>query len=685
MDKKDKSTTADGNPLVDQARSRLQIINNLAVEIIGIANQTDLAWYVAREVVGRLGFVDCVIYYLDPGGNSLYQVAAFGTKNPRIDEIINPLQIPLGQGITGTVAETRTPLMVNDLSQNKLYIADIDAALSELCVPLVAGEKVYGVIDCEHPDRNHFTMEHREVLTTVASLTSAKLRFIEQNEHFKLMNELRFGEDRFRDFVEIASDWYWELDEDLRYTYYSSKKEKDKNYASDFFLGKRRSEVKPDTLDSAQWQSHLDELNARRPFRNFIQSRTGRDGKLIWQSVSGKPWFDDRGLFRGYRGTVSDITDHMDAEAQLRQSEARFRSMSNSSSVAMNIAIDQKGNIIYWNRAAELTFGYQEREILGQPVTGLMPERFRKAHNQGRQRALQTDDHKIIGTTVELVGLKKNGDEFEIELSLGTWYQGSEKFFSAVLHDISARKRVERQLIDSQQKAEAANQAKSEFLAAMSHELRTPLTSSIGSLGLISNLMADDIPDQGKELLEIAIRNNEALLRLVNELLDYEKIQSGHFEIETQRCDICDLTRTTVVDNQGFASANSVKLMLSELPASLFAQVHKHRFEQVLANLLSNACKFSEPGRDVEIRVEQLGSRVRVEVKDYGAGIPEQFRPNIFEPFSQADASSTRLHGGTGLGLSISKALTEGMGGTLDFKSQVDVGSRFFIEFPVVE
>ena len=230
--------------------------------------------------------------------------------------------------------------------------------------------------------------------------------------------------------------------------------------------------------------------------------------------------------------------------------------------------------------------------------------------------------------------------------------------------------------------SEKANRAKSEFLSSMSHELRTPLTSSLGSLGLLKSISADDLSNEGNELVEIALRNNQTLLRLVNELLDYEKILSGTLEIKTQRHNICDLTSGAVKNNQGYAQSRSISFVFKNHATSLYANVQEYRFEQVLSNLLSNAAKFSEPNSNVEIFLESANGNIFVRVKDVGCGIPEEFRSKIFEQFTQADSSSTRKYGGTGLGLSISKALTESMGGRLEFETEVDVGSTFSIVFP---
>ena len=233
--------------------------------------------------------------------------------------------------------------------------------------------------------------------------------------------------------------------------------------------------------------------------------------------------------------------------------------------------------------------------------------------------------------------------------------------------------------------AERASQSKSEFLAAMNHELRTPLTSSLGSLGLLASVMPEEFSEEGRELLDIAIRNNDALLRLVNELLDYEKILSGTLIIETSKHDICDLTSRIVKDLQGYARSQNVAFLFKDNGGPVYANVQEHRFEQILNNLLSNAAKFSDPGSNVEIFVANDSGNVSVGVKDHGPGIPEEFRTKIFEQFTQLDSSSTRQHGGTGLGLAISKALAGSMGGTVEFETEVGVGSTFYVVLPAID
>lgn len=237
------------------------------------------------------------------------------------------------------------------------------------------------------------------------------------------------------------------------------------------------------------------------------------------------------------------------------------------------------------------------------------------------------------------------------------------------------------ELIESRREAEVANKIKSEFLATMSHELRTPLTSSLGGLKLLDGVHGQTIPEKAQELLGLAIRNNESLLRLVNELLDFEKALSGRFSLSPDVHDVSALTEQVMKDNEGYALSKSVSFAISVPDHPCLVTVDDSRFEQVMNNLLSNAAKFSHEGGVVDVRVTDTGSMVEVDVSDKGIGVPDGLRDKIFEPFTQLESSMTRRHKGTGLGLPICKTLVEAMGGTLTLQSKIGMGSTFTVSF----
>jgi signal transduction histidine kinase len=217
-------------------------------------------------------------------------------------------------------------------------------------------------------------------------------------------------------------------------------------------------------------------------------------------------------------------------------------------------------------------------------------------------------------------------------------------------------------------------QLKNEFVSTVSHELRTPLTSIRGSLGLLEGGLGGELPTQAKELIGIAANNCDRLVDLINDILDIERIASGRMSFQFATQPLLPLIEQAVEANQGFAVQHQVRIELVARLAEGQARIDADRFLQVLANLLSNAAKFSPPGETVDVSLLRRGDRLRIEVVDHGPGIPVEFRARIFEKFSQADGSTTRAKGGSGLGLSISRALVERMGG--EHRLQQRTGSR---------
>jgi len=223
---------------------------------------------------------------------------------------------------------------------------------------------------------------------------------------------------------------------------------------------------------------------------------------------------------------------------------------------------------------------------------------------------------------------------------------------------------------------------KSEFVSTVSHELRTPLTSIRGSLMVLASGVAGPLPDKAHSFIEIAQSNCERLIRLINDILDIEKIESGQMNFALRPLDLMELIDQTVQADEGFAAQYKVRLQV--VAARPGAKVHADpdRLAQVMSNLISNACKFAPPGSAVDIAVTREGGRLKVAVADYGPGIPDEFLPRIFQRFSQADSSDARHKGGTGLGLSISKAIVERLGGEIGFTTGKGKATVFYFFLP---
>ncbi|MBM3565316.1 MAG: HAMP domain-containing protein [Alphaproteobacteria bacterium] len=253
-----------------------------------------------------------------------------------------------------------------------------------------------------------------------------------------------------------------------------------------------------------------------------------------------------------------------------------------------------------------------------------------------------------------------------------------------VVTDITERKEAEETLLSAKLKAEAASRAKSEFVATVSHELRTPLTSIRGSLALIDGGVAGQLPDKAKGLVDMARRNTERLIAIVNDVLDVQKIEAGAIEFRMESIDLAALLKAAVETNAGYAGNLGVTLALGDMPGAPPLTVgDAGRLQQVMGNLISNAAKFSPSGGAVEVGLDRRGHKWRIVVADRGRGIPPGYRRKIFEKFVQVDSTDTRAVGGTGLGLSIVKAIVERHGGHIAFCARPGGGTVFFFTLPV--
>jgi signal transduction histidine kinase len=226
---------------------------------------------------------------------------------------------------------------------------------------------------------------------------------------------------------------------------------------------------------------------------------------------------------------------------------------------------------------------------------------------------------------------------------------------------------------------------KNEFVSTVSHELRTPLTSIRGSLGLLLGGASGDLTPDMRNLVAIAHRNCERLINIVNDILDIEKIKAGKLRAKLRPEDLVQLVQQAIDSNGAYAAQHGVSFHLIGHIDRAMVNLDHERFMQIMANLLSNAAKFSPRDGKVDIAIERCLDKYRVRVSDKGPGIPLTFRKDLFKPFSQADASNTRQKGGTGLGLAITKSLVEQMGGEIGFVTAADVGTTFYVEWPALD
>jgi signal transduction histidine kinase/CheY-like chemotaxis protein len=251
--------------------------------------------------------------------------------------------------------------------------------------------------------------------------------------------------------------------------------------------------------------------------------------------------------------------------------------------------------------------------------------------------------------------------------------------FERLAHSIETR---ERQLQEDIEKLKELERLKADFVSTVSHELRTPLTSMRGAIGLLLGGTVGEMPAKARELLRIALTNTDRLIRLINDILDIEKMDAGHVQIKHNRLRLRSLLDTTVAGLEGFARDGEVKLRV-ESGDDIDVLGDADRLIQVLTNLTSNAVKFSPKGGTVELSLAREGNQVVVSVRDHGPGIGPEFAARIFGRFQQAGGAESRKSGGTGLGLSIAKGITELHGGQIGFHNHPTGGTVFWISLPI--
>jgi PAS domain S-box-containing protein len=614
-------------------------------------------------------------------------------------------------GFSRHVLDTRQALLIaeNMEAEAERYGSTILAGewpRSALFVPLVAGRKATGVISLQNVDREHaFGESDQQLLTTLAGSLSVAL------ENARLVHETRqrVGELGTVNSVGQALSSQLDLDAlielvgeqvrttfdaDIAYVALHDEAAGTIEFAYYFESGERRSEapmVYGEGLTSQIIESReplllnrkeqlAEQVSIGTPSLSFlgvpILVGNSAIGAISVQSIAEEGRFGeaDARLLSTLAANVGVAIQNARLFAEVDRQKQYFEMLVEVSPAAV-VVMDAAERVTGWNPAAAALFGYSSDEAAGRTIDELVvPADLRTESRDVTGEAL------VEGRTRRITRrTSKTGELLDVEMELVPLrFDGNNAGFYAIYHDITELQRA-------RQEAEAATQAKSAFLATMSHEIRTPMNAVIGMTDL---LLGTDLTGEQREFAEVVHSSGDALLHVIDDILDYSKIEAGKLDLERAPFNLRDCVEGAldIVAPRAWEKELELGCLIDEAaPDGIVGD--EARLRQVLLNLLSNAVKFTERG-EVVVLVDAVetgaGSyRVELAVRDTGIGIPPEALERLFTSFSQVDASTTRRFGGTGLGLAISKRLVELMGGTIDVESEQRKGSTFRITLPV--
>jgi PAS domain S-box-containing protein len=403
--------------------------------------------------------------------------------------------------------------------------------------------------------------------------------------------------------------------------------------------------------------------------------RRHRDGRLLYVDVSTRAVRRTDGSVRCFVTIKKDVTA-LKLQRDAQRVGERYSELLDSVPDAI-VIVDESGRVVLFNGQAEKVFGHSRAEVIGTSIETLLPARYRNAHLGHRLRYFGTPQVRSMGAGLELYGLRRDGHEFPVEISLSPLTTEDGRFVMSAIRDITDRKRVEVELQEKNAALQVANQAKDRFLATMSHELRTPLNAIIGFTGLLLMRLPGELTAEQERQLAIVKQSGEHLLSLINDLLDLARVQAGMMQLSMEAVDACALLREVHASLMPLADSKSLGFQLQVPAEPVAVKTDRRALRQILINLVNNAIKFTDAG-SVLLELSRADGRAMVAVSDTGVGISAADQQRLFAAFTQV-GDPRRRPDGTGMGLHLSARLAEMLGGRITVESTPGAGSRFML------
>lgn len=500
----------------------------------------------------------------------------------------------------------------------------------------------------------------------------------------EIETSLRDNEQRFKDFTESATDWVWETDRDHTITFLSVNSASSDLFDTSKVIGRSRYDVFNASADdeNENWAKHFEDVAKRKEFQDFEFGLVDLYGEKRTLRINGRPIFDTKGQYTGYRGTGKDVTQETESKQNLEKLRAAFEAIPQPIAV-----LDADDRFEFFNSAYEkmhqkcptaLKLGTKFSDFLRKIVDGGVIEVAIGKEDEWLQKRLELH--------------RKDSCSLEVKHAFNKWYLVNEHSLSTggraiMVPEITDLKESQQSLKEAKDQAEAANEAKSDFLSSMSHELRTPLHAILGYAQLLERDTKGNLDERQDKFIRQIVGSGNHLLGLIGDVLDLAQIESGNLAISLAPVSVPGLINDTIESASFLAETRNVTLRVGnsyddDIP-KIFAD--PTRVRQVLLNLASNGIKYTRENGIVELDAELIGhDRVRMSVSDNGFGIPDDKKTELFKSFSRLGMEKSNIQG-TGIGLAISKAIIENMGGEIGFESDVHNGTRFWFDLPIAD
>jgi PAS domain S-box-containing protein len=417
---------------------------------------------------------------------------------------------------------------------------------------------------------------------------------------------------------------------------------------------------------------------ARQAIAAPVRTSSGVTAVLELFVTSDRRVSDRPGLVAKVCAELGELLERRELSDALRTSEERFRGLTEAAVDAL-IAADGSGRVVTWNRAAERMFGRSADEMLGQPLTAIIPERFRAAHDAGIARVAATGQSKLAGSVVELSGLRRDGREFPMELSIGLWENEEGTAFAGVIRDITKRKNAENALAQAAREVERTNAELETLIYAASHDLKSPMISVLGYLDYLREDYGSVLGPEGGRYVDRMTDCTLYMQRLIGDLIELSR--AGRTSAQPVDVDLRELTRN-IVDELG-STHPDVAFHVGELPV---VSADPIAFRQLLTNLIGNAVQHGARA-DLAVAVSSRAladGSVELSVRDNGQGIPLAYRERVFGIFERLDSPSSNQRAGTGMGLAICRKIIEQLGGSISIVGVAGTDVRVLVPAPLV-